>query len=76
MDEPWDEHHWLRPGLVPGWGMSWWFAEQDITRQDRKAMSGEKCLALVCRYWRAVADGWWPDVPRSAWVGPHHPFEG
>jgi hypothetical protein len=56
--------------------MSWWFAEQGITRQDRKAMSGEQCLALVCRYWRAVVDGWWADVPRSARVGPHHPFEG
>jgi hypothetical protein len=73
MDEPWDEHHRLRSVSVPG--MSWWFTEHGITRQDRKAMSGEQCLALVGRYWRAVAGGWWPDVPRSAWVGPHHPFE-
>jgi hypothetical protein len=37
-------------------------------------MSREQCLALMCRYWREVATGWWPDVEREAWVGPHDPF--
>ena len=75
MHEFWDQQQRLRPGVVPGWGMSWWFAEQGITRADRAAMSSDQWLALVGRYWRAVAAGWWPDVPRSAWVGPHHPFK-
>src|SRR3954447_10695939 len=74
IEESWDEQCPLQPGLVPGWGMSWWFAEQGITRDDRRAMSGEQCLALVCCYWREVTAGWWPDVEREAWVGPHHPF--
>ena len=44
-------------------------------RADRAAMTSEQCLAQVMRYWRAVGDGWCPDVDRSAWVGPHHPFK-
>jgi hypothetical protein len=75
MDGAWDEHERLRPGVVPGSGMSWWFAEQGVTRAHRAAMTGEQCLAQVMRYWRAVREGWWPDVPHSAWVGPHHPLK-
>ena len=56
--------------------MSWWFAEQGIGKAELAAMISEQCLAAVFRYWRAVAAGRWPDMPRSAWVGPHHPFEG
>ena len=70
-----DKHHRLLPGVVPGWGMSWWWHEQGITHADTVAMTSEQCLNTMLRYWRAVAAGWWPDVPRSAWVGPHHPFK-
>src|SRR4051794_40687075 len=65
MDGAWDEHERLRPGVGPGWGMSWWFAEQGITRADRAAMTSEQCLAQVMRYWRAVGDGWCPLLHRS-----------
>ena len=75
MDDFWDEHQRVRPGVVPSWGMSWWFAEQGITRTGRAAMTGDQCLSHVMRYWQAVNAGWWPDVPRSDWVGPHHPFK-
>jgi hypothetical protein len=75
MNEFWDDQQRLRPGVVPGWGMSWWFAAQGVTRADRKAMPQDQWLALLGRYWQAVREGWWPDVPRSAWVGPHHPFK-
>lgn len=76
METEWDQQHRLRPGFVAGWGMSWWFAEQGIGKAEPAAMTSEQCLAAVFRCWRAEAAGWWPDVPRSAWVGPHHPFEG
>jgi len=33
-----------------------------MTRGDRSAMSSELCLAMIMSYWRAVAEGWWPDV--------------
>jgi hypothetical protein len=34
-----DEHHRLLPGVLPGWGMSWWWHEQRITPADTAAMS-------------------------------------
>jgi hypothetical protein len=75
MNEFWDDQQRLRPGVVPGWGMSWWFVAQGVTRADRKAMPQDQWLALLGRGWQAVREGWWPDVPRSDWVGPHHPFK-
>jgi hypothetical protein len=55
--------------------MRCWFAAQGVTRANRKAMPQDQWLALLGRYWQAVREGWWPDVPRSDWVGPHHPFK-
>jgi hypothetical protein len=75
MNEFWDDRQRLRPGVVPGWGMSWWFAELGVTRADRKAMPQDQWLTLLGHYWRAVREGWRPDVPRSEWVGPYHPFK-
>ena len=66
-----DELGRFSPGSVPGWGMSWWFAEQIL---DPSAMTPDEMLAAVVRYWAAVGDGWRPPVPRELWVGPHHPF--
>ena len=34
MDGYHDAHHRLLPGVVPGWGMSWWWYEQGITREQ------------------------------------------
>jgi hypothetical protein len=59
------------PGSVPGWGMSHWFAEHGL---NAAAMTAEEVLNEVVRYWRDVADGWRPSVPREQWVGPHDPF--
>ncbi|MBX5443522.1 MAG: hypothetical protein IRZ32_18600 [Solirubrobacteraceae bacterium] len=75
-DERVDEHGRFRPGVVPGWGYSWWLVEQGITREafQRRLGMAER-FELVVRYWEAVGSGWWPDVPREAWVGPYHPFD-
>lgn len=66
-----DELGRFSPGSVPGWGMSWWFAEQDL---DATAMRADARLAAVVRYWAAAADGWRPQVSREEWVGPYDPF--
>jgi hypothetical protein len=60
-----DEYDRFLPGVVPGWGMSWWFAEQRIERRHVAAMTPEERLTLVCRYWREVAAGWRPAVSES-----------
>lgn len=61
----------LLPGSQPGWGASWWFAEQG--HADIAAMTPERRVELLCSYFEAVAAGWKPPVPREQWVGPHDP---
>jgi hypothetical protein len=71
-----DERGRLLPGSVPGWGMSWWMVDVAHTTPDRfAALDPNARIALVCEFWRAVAQGWEPAVAREDWVGPHDPFE-
>jgi hypothetical protein len=44
-------------------------------RRALRPVPQDQWLALLGRYWQAVREGWWRDVPRSDWVGPHHPFK-
>ena len=69
-----DERGRLRPGSVPGWGMSWYWTEQNLHPQRAHELSPERRMRLICAFWRAVAEGWQPDVPEDEWVGPHDPF--
>jgi hypothetical protein len=70
-----DEYGRIPAGLVPGWGMSHWWAEQGWTPADTAAMTMSERLEAICDYWRAVAAGWQPALPREEWVGPHHPWD-
>lgn len=70
-----DEHGRILPGLVPGWGMSWWWHEQGLDPHAARAMTMKERMAMVGQYWDAVAAGWRPPVRREQWVGPHHPFD-
>jgi len=40
----------LPAGSIPGWGLSWWVAEQGLTKADFRAMTMEQRLRLVFDY--------------------------
>jgi hypothetical protein len=56
-----DDQQRLRPGVVAGWGMSWWFAEQGVARADRKAIAARPVAraarALLARSRRRLVAG-------------------
>jgi hypothetical protein len=70
-----DEHGRIRPGLLRGWGMSWWWHEQGFDPREARSLTIDERFELMNRYWKAVGQGWEPPVPREQWVGPHHPWE-
>lgn len=70
-----DEHGRMTPGVLPGWGMSWWWHEQALTPAHIAAMTPEQRVGWLVRYWRAVARGWLPPMPPTRW-SPYHPFDG
>jgi hypothetical protein len=63
------------PAVLPGWGVSWWIAEQGVNRRAFHAITADERQALIVEYWRAFAAGWQPSVPRDRWIGSHHPFD-
>jgi len=75
-----DELGRIHPAPLPGWGISWWWVEQGLpngfSEADRfKQMGMEERLEAINSYWKAVAAGWWPDIPGEDWVGSNHPWE-
>lgn len=64
----------LPAGSLPGWGLSWWLHEQGLLASwEQLSMSARLDRMNDC--WRAVSEGWWPSLPRNAWVGSYHPWE-
>jgi hypothetical protein len=59
---------------MPGWGLSWWLQEQGLLPGWEK-LPMQVRLDRLNDYWRAVSQGWWPSIPRDAWVGSCHPWE-
>src|SRR5688572_25727637 len=60
MGSEWGDRHRLLPGVVPGWGMSWWFAEQGVWqsrggRDDQRAVVGARVPLRAGRCRRLVA---------------------
>ena len=70
-----DELGRIPAGSVPGWGLSWWLAEQGISNETWVlGYTPEQRFSAWSRCCRDVAEGWWPAVPRDDWVGAHDPF--
>jgi len=61
------------PGSIPGWGMSWWYAEQGLLDGVGDASPAER-LRWLFDYFDAVGDGWEPSVGRERWA-PYHPWD-
>lgn len=70
-----DEHGRILPGVMPGWGMSWWWHEQGLDPREARSLTVNGRFELMDRYWKAAGQGWEPFVPRDEWVGPYHPWE-
>lgn len=63
------------PGTEPGWGISWWLAEQGIhSVRDVAAMTPEQRLRLLCDFYEAEAAGWAPPVADEDLLPPRHHF--